>query len=328
MRKTMRTLHRTTLLSLLCAGAAVTVGCGRTLPPKELNDARTTYNLAAQGPAAQETPAQLHAARTSLDNAERHFADEGDEPEVRDKAYIALRKAQIADTAARVALAMKAKQAADAEVVRLQAQSLQFAQSALANSQQHLAKTQEQLDKERIAREEAEKKAAQALADLQRIAAVKQETRGMVITLNGGVLFKTDEATLLPTATTKLNEVADALLRGNPDANITIEGHTDSTGTRDHNMVLAQQRADSVKGALVAHGVAPDRIRSVGVGPDRPVADNKSPEGRANNRRVEIIVDNRQPGGSMGTTAGTGTGTGSGAPAHSVPTPSSGPTRP
>ena len=89
----------------------------------------------------------------------------------------------------------------------------------------------------------------------------------------------------------KLNEVADALIKGNPDANMTIEGHTDSQGQRQYNMDLGQKRADAVKAQLVARGVAADRIKSVGVGPDRPIADNKSAEGRANNRRVEIIVE-------------------------------------
>jgi len=162
----------------------------------------------------------------------------------------------------------------------------------LQNTQGALAKTQAQLDAEKVARADAEKKAAQALADLQKIASVKQETRGMVITLSGSVLFETDKAALLPQAMNKLNDVADALIKGNPDSNITIEGHTDSTGSRDHNMVLSQQRAEAVKQALVGRGVSADRIKTVGVGPDRPIADNKSPEGRADNRRVEIVVDN------------------------------------
>ncbi|CAN5923991.1 hypothetical protein BH11MYX4_BH11MYX4_65430 [soil metagenome] len=129
------------------------------------------------------------------------------------------------------------------------------------------------------------------MADLNRLAAVKQESRGMVITLSGGVLFASNESTLLPAAVLKLNEVADALIKGNPDSNMTIEGHTDSQGQRQYNMDLGQKRADAVKAQLVSRGVAADRIKSVGVGPDRPIADNKSAEGRANNRRVEIIVE-------------------------------------
>jgi outer membrane protein OmpA-like peptidoglycan-associated protein len=113
----------------------------------------------------------------------------------------------------------------------------------------------------------------------------------MVITLSGSVLFASNESTLLPAAMVKLNEVADALIKGNPDSNITVEGHTDSQGQRQYNMDLGEKRAKAVRDQLVSRGVAADRIKAVGVGPDRPVADNKTAEGRANNRRVEIIVE-------------------------------------
>jgi outer membrane protein OmpA-like peptidoglycan-associated protein len=278
---------RTTLLTPLFVLMA---GCGSTLPPKELVDARAAYQSAAKGPAAQQSPAELHVAKQALDNAERSFNDEGDKPVTKDFAYIAIRKAQLADASARAALAQKEKDWAEREVQNLTGEKLTRAQSELASAKQNLEKTQDQLAREKVAREEAEKKAAQALADLRRIAEVKQESRGMVITLSGQVLFASGQSTLLPAAIVKLNEVAEALIKGNPDANITVEGHTDSQGQRAYNMDLAQKRADAVRDQLVARGVAADRIKAVGVGPDRPVADNKSAEGRANNRRVEIIV--------------------------------------
>jgi outer membrane protein OmpA-like peptidoglycan-associated protein len=280
---------RTTTLSLATLLVLV-AGCGSTLPPKELVDARAAYQSAAKGPAAQQSPAELHVAKQSLDTAERSFNDDGDSPLTKDFAYIAIRKAQLADASARAALALKEKEAAEREAQSLTGDHLRRAQSELASTKQNLEKTQDQLAREKIAREEAEKKAAQAMADLQKIAAVKQESRGMVITLSGGVLFASGQSTLLPAAILKLNEVAEALIKGNPDANITVEGHTDSQGKRDYNMELATKRADAVRDQLVSRGVAADRIKSVGVGPDRPVADNKSAEGRANNRRVEIIV--------------------------------------
>ena len=298
------------VLAAVIACAVSAIACGPTRPPRELMDARMQYNRSAMGPAAAETPAQLHSARTALDQAERAFADDGNEPHVRDKAYIALRKAQLADASARVQLAQKAKMAADLEAQQLHMDTLKRTEADLATSQQSLAKTQEQLQHEKEAREEAEKKHAQAMADLQKIASVKQESRGMVITLSGAVLFASNESTLLPAANVKLNDVADALTKGNPDANITVEGHTDSQGSRDHNMQLAQQRAESVKAQLVSRGVAADRIKAVGIGPDRPVADNKSAEGRANNRRVEIVVEGGSGQGSSGPTP-TGTGSGS-----------------
>lgn len=271
--------------------APLVAGCGSTLPPKELVDARAAYQAASRGPAAQQSPAELHVAKQSLDQAERSFNDDGDSPQTKDYAYIAIRKAQLAEASARALIAQKDKDAAEREAQNLTTDQLRTAQKELSTAKQSLEKTQDQLAAEKAAREAAEKKAAQALADLQKIAAVKQETRGMVITLSGSVLFASNESTLLPAAMIKLNEVADALIKGNPDANITVEGHTDSQGQRQYNMELAKKRADAVRDQLVSRGVAADRIKSVGIGPDRPVADNKTAEGRANNRRVEIIVE-------------------------------------
>ncbi|HEY8074567.1 MAG TPA: OmpA family protein [Labilithrix sp.] len=266
------------------------VGCGSNLPPKELVDARAAYQLAAKGPAAQQSPAELHVAKQALDQAERSFNDEGDAPATKDFSYIAMRKAELAAASARAALAVKDKEAAERDAANLTQDALARARGELASTKNNLEKTQGDLEREKRAREEAEKKAALALADLRRLADVKQESRGMVITLSGSVLFATNESTLLPAAILKLNDVADALIKGNPDANITVEGHTDSQGQRQYNMDLSQKRADAVRDQLVARGVAADRIKTVGIGPDRPIADNKSAEGRANNRRVEIIV--------------------------------------
>lgn len=269
----------------------VLAGCGSTLPPKELVDARAAYQTAAKGPAASQNPAELHVAKQSLDAAERSFNDDGDSPETKDLSYIAIRKSQLAESSARAQLAQKDKEAAEREAVNLQAEALHRARNELTSTKSNLEKTQEQLAREKAAREEAEKKAAAALADLRRLADVKQESRGMVITLSGGVLFASNESTLLPAAIVKLNEVAEALIKGNPDSNITVEGHTDSQGARQYNMDLATKRANAVRDQLVSRGVAQDRIKSVGVGPDRPIAANTSAEGRANNRRVEIIVE-------------------------------------
>jgi outer membrane protein OmpA-like peptidoglycan-associated protein len=143
---------------------------------------------------------------------------------------------------------------------------------------------------EKKKREEAEKKAAAAQADLARIAAVKQESRGMVITLSGAVLFTSGQSALLPGAMAKLSEVADALVKNNPDSKIVVEGHTDSQGRPQDNEELSLARAQSVRDYLVSHGIAADRITAQGLGSTRPVATNKTAEGRADNRRVEIIV--------------------------------------
>jgi outer membrane protein OmpA-like peptidoglycan-associated protein len=69
-----------------------------------------------------------------------------------------------------------------------------------------------------------------------------------------------------------------------------VEGHTDSQGTDAHNLDLSQRRAESVRAALLARGYDASRVQAVGIGEARPVADNNTAEGRANNRRVEIII--------------------------------------
>jgi outer membrane protein OmpA-like peptidoglycan-associated protein len=72
---------------------------------------------------------------------------------------------------------------------------------------------------------------------------------------------------------------------------LTVEGHTDSRGTSGYNQGLSQLRADAVRSYIISRGYPGDMIQAHGIGEDRPVADNANTEGRANNRRVEIIVD-------------------------------------
>jgi outer membrane protein OmpA-like peptidoglycan-associated protein len=164
------------------------------------------------------------------------------------------------------------------------------ARSQLNKQQQVITQEQQALAQERQRREDAEKRARQASADLANIASVKQEPRGMVITLSGSVLFASAQSTLLPEAQAKLSQVADALLKTDPDSKIVVQGYTDSQGPASFNQDLSQRRAQAVRDYLVTHGVAQDRVTAEGFGPANPVADNKSAEGRANNRRVEIVV--------------------------------------
>lgn len=112
----------------------------------------------------------------------------------------------------------------------------------------------------------------------------------MVITLSGSVLFASAKSELLPAAQLKLNDVANALTREDPLSKIVIEGHTDSQGQPGYNQELSQRRAEAVRTYLVSRGIAADRVTAQGFGPTRSIADNNSPEGRANNRRVEIVV--------------------------------------
>jgi outer membrane protein OmpA-like peptidoglycan-associated protein len=137
---------------------------------------------------------------------------------------------------------------------------------------------------------DSEKRTADAVAALAALATVKEEERGLVVTLSGSVLFRSAESTLLPSAQVKLGQVADALLAIRA-RNLIVEGHTDSQGSESYNQGLSQRRADAVRDYLVQKGYPADRIQTRGMGKGSPIADNASPEGRANNRRVEIIIE-------------------------------------
>ena len=273
----------TTAVTLVLLAAAT--GCASTQPPPELVDARAAYARASTGEARQVTPAALHDAKIALDHAEREFNDKSDATSTRDAAYIATRKAQLAEVLAQTALAKRDEQAAKAKAEADLRSSAQEAKGDLADANQRLAA-------EKAARVEAEKKARDALMKLSaaNAVAVKDEPRGTVITVPAGVLFASGKADLLGSANARLEQVAEAL-KNEPDRKITIEGHTDSQGSDQSNMELSQRRAATVQSFFVSRGVPADKITATGVGESRPVADNATAEGRANNRRVEIVVD-------------------------------------
>ena len=103
-----------------------------------------------------------------------------------------------------------------------------------------------------------------------------------------GILFDLDSSVIRPESRPVLDEVL-ALLQGEPGWGLTIEGHTDSSGTDAHNQTLSEQRAAAIKAYLVAGGIAESRLTTVGLGESRPVADNATEVGRALNRRVELV---------------------------------------
>ncbi|PTL81462.1 OmpA family protein [Vitiosangium sp. GDMCC 1.1324] len=357
-------------------GAAVVAGCASTTP-RELLDARYAYQRASSGPAAQYSPDALAAARDALNQANRSFEHERDSERTRTLAYVALRKAQIAEALAGASVAQQERQQAEQQLAMSQAseaertrQELEKARAELSEAQRLRAEAEQrqaqlsqqqqeaaqqqaaaqqadqarreeearqaqlseaqakmdqlnaQLEQERQARLDAEKRAAEAQAEARaqaevadalrniRQVKVKEEPRGLVLTLSGSVLFRSGSSDLLPTARRRLDEVADALKK--TQSPLVIEGHTDSKGPAEVNEELSYKRAESVRDYLVERGVDSSRIRTEGRGEAEPIASNKSPEGRANNRRVEIVIE-RGVGGAGeqqqqgGETGGSGT---------------------
>jgi OmpA-OmpF porin, OOP family len=132
-----------------------------------------------------------------------------------------------------------------------------------------------------------EKKALDVKASLLPAEEMKREldTKGHVALY---INFDFDKADIKPESRPIIDEILK-LLRNNPDLNLTVEGHTDNVGTPDYNKRLSDARARSVVTALTAQGIAARRLRAEGYGQERPTADNGTDEGRAENRRVELV---------------------------------------
>lgn len=196
------------------------------------------------------------------------------------------------------------KEAAEAQALRDEAQLAQSvaiegqlaaenaAQAATTDAEIARLAAAEEAEKARLARAEAEAAKAEMesmrsrLSDLE----AKQTERGLLITL-GDVLFEFNKSDLKAGGQRNLLPLAE-VLKERTDQPVIIEGHTDSIGNHAYNMTLSEKRAQSVEQYLVDQGVDVSRITTTGLGPDFPIADNATSEGRQLNRRVEVILPN------------------------------------
>lgn len=111
----------------------------------------------------------------------------------------------------------------------------------------------------------------------------------LLLRFNSGVLFDTDSAVIQPSGHATLDEVAEVLLEFKKTAAV-VQGHTDSTGSEEHNQALSERRAGAVRNYLVSNGIEASRMTALGFGEGYPLADNGTAEGRRRNRRVEILL--------------------------------------
>jgi outer membrane protein OmpA-like peptidoglycan-associated protein len=264
---------------LLIGTIAILLGACAAPPQRseQLEEARAQIQTLAQEPLAQEAAGRdLEAARKSLQQAETALQQKQPPAMVDHLAYIASRHAQAGE--ARVLEARARQEVARGQEDRnkiLMDSRTREAQNAQAQAES--AKSQAQAAQAQLA------SAQQQLADLQ----AKQTERGMVVTL-GDVLFDTGQATLKPGANLALTRLA-TFLSANPQTRILIEGHTDSRGSDEYNEVLSERRARAVATELMSRGISADQLQTLGRGKNYPVASNDTPEGRQQNRRVEII---------------------------------------
>ena len=183
----------------------------------------------------------------------------------------------------------KARAAAAAAAAAAEAERERLAEQRRANEARaaELARLQLQQEQLRQQQEETQRKLSATLAEL---ADVREEARGLIVSLPGSIYFDFDKAEVRPEMQGRLVEIAKALSAVDRGS-LLIEGHTDSDGATDYNLRLSELRAEAVRKILVNAGVGGDRVRAVGYGEMRPRVPNTTAAAKAQNRRVEIVIE-------------------------------------
>lgn len=259
----------------------------RVMAVKQKADEEAQSKAAAEKKAAEEREAQARAAADA---------------EARRRADAELAKQQAEASRAQAEAARAQAEAAKAEAERLKAEAEKARREAESAKAQAVAQQQAlavEADKARRAAEEADRLRQQAekekadlrgqlLQQLNAVLATRDTARGLIANMSD-VLFKTGSFELLPGARERLAKVSGIVL-AHPGLHLEVEGHTDSVGSDEYNQQLSERRAEAVRGYLIQQGIADDSIVSRGLGKTSPVASNDTPEGRQQNRRVELVL--------------------------------------
>jgi len=241
--------------------------------PPELAQARASYERAAADAAVRERAGvEIYEAEQTLNRAEATWSEDGNYDEAVHLAYLASRKVEIAQAASERGALEEEVAALPGQSARLLFQSEQAAAASLRVRGPRLRFSPDR---------------AGDLDELLEKLDAEPTERG-VVTL-GDVLFDFDRAELKPAADESLATLAE-FLRTHPKRSVLIEGHTDATGALEYNFNLSRRRAVAVKSRFEAAGISPERILAVGYGPVYPLASNASAYGRAQNRRVEVVL--------------------------------------
>ncbi|HAR95495.1 MAG TPA: flagellar motor protein MotB [Deltaproteobacteria bacterium] len=282
---------------MLCAVLALVLqGCAsvETENPA-LTKAKAAYGKANADPQiVANASVPLYEAGQTLKAAEAAK----DDSETVHLSYMAEKQTAIAVATAEEKLAVTEREKLAEEKDRIlleqrerQAREARGEAKAMTKEAEKQRMTAEQRAREALeARKQAEAASAQAKELEQELAALKgkKTDRGLVLTL-GDVLFVTAKADLMPGAQRTIDQLA-AFLNKYPARKVVAEGHTDSRGSEAYNMRLSERRAESVRSALLARGISPDRVTAKGLGEMYPVANNAKAAGRQQNRRVEIVI--------------------------------------
>ncbi len=294
----------TSLLLVACASAPA--------PPAALVQARSTVRMVELDPdVLAQAPLELQRSTTSLERANTLLSQGASEADVSSAAYVASQQAKTAVAIARaknneaaIACAEVERERTRADIRTVEAQRAQAsASSARAQANDARAQTavaqvrasdaEQQAAVAQSSASEAQQQAAQLQQQLNELQAQRTE-RGLLVTL-GDVLFEFNRAEVRSSAQASLHKLAEFLQR-HPARLVLIEGHTDNVGDAAYNEGLSRRRAEAVSSALVAMGVAAQRVSTVGYGMSFPVDANTTDTSRALNRRVEVYIsDNDRP---------------------------------
>jgi outer membrane protein OmpA-like peptidoglycan-associated protein len=179
-----------------------------------------------------------------------------------------------------------------AQQSQIQAQQAQLeterAQAAQARANAEAAEARARAAEANKSAESANAVRERLRSQLNSVLATSETARGLIVNMSD-VLFDTGKYTLKPTTQVSLAKVS-GILQAYPGLKLQVEGYTDSVGSDMMNQKLSENRADAVKAFLIGQGVQPDNITSTGYGKSNPVADNGTSQGRAQNRRVQLVV--------------------------------------
>lgn len=286
-----------TILIVAVASSFTLVGCA-TPPgaPEGAAEVRAKLTRLQSDPnLAGRVPVALEEAEAAVELAEQPLA--ADESLGAHRVFMADRKVEIAMARAATdyAVEQRATLSEARAKARLDARTREADQArqraTAARSEADAARTS--ADAARTSAEEAARMAAIDAEELRRqidVLEAEATDRGLVLTL-GDVLFATGRAELKPGATQNLDKLV-AFLNQYPNRKVEIEGHTDNVGSEAYNQALSERRAESVKSYLARQGVSSQRLTASGMGMHHPRVDNTTPDGRQQNRRVEIIILN------------------------------------
>lgn len=277
-------LARVMFFGALLASAS----CGAKRIPTELLDARVAFERAQAGPSKTVNPAGLFEASKALDTAERRQQKSPGSLDARDAAYVALRKIQLAEANTQSALT-EAKERSTLSATDERAKRAIGETPATTGTTGTTADEREpRIAPTRARARSTEDGACEAvMRALDGRVTMRVDDRGLVLTLADDDTFVGRTSMLAPAAADELDAIAEALRRDAGNATVEVYGFSDDVGNEERNLELSTSRAHAVRDFLVSRGVRAD---AEGRGARDAVDSNASPEGRANNRRIEIVA--------------------------------------